>query len=491
MTARFARLSRRRAADRAARAVAGRDLRAARRAPGADRRARVADQPDRPGTDGAQRGRAHATRRARPGSTLRVFFARKANKALALVDEAKRLGLGVDVASERELSQVLDRGVDPADVIVTAAVKPEPLLELCVRSGATVAIDNFDELDLLLGGRDAGRRDDGGRAAPRAGSRALAGADPLRAAAARSCSPPRRGWPTAAMRSPACTSISTATTSPTASPRSARRVELIDRLRERGAAPKLHRHRWRHPDELPRLDGESGTTFWARIRSTLSTGTRSGPSIRTTSSRCAARGWQSCSPASARRSSSQRPRAALRAGTLAARRLRAHRRPGRCSSSAVATASADRARDEPHPGPLDLRRLPRRPAAASAGRRGERDAKSDRGLPGRRLLHRARTAHLARLAIPGRGRGGRPRRLPEHRRLSDAHPRERLAPDPTRAQPDRRRRRAAASTRSISHGRMAERRSRRQKTVSKSALMLTTVQSRSAASASAFSAPAS
>jgi diaminopimelate decarboxylase len=84
------------------------------------------------------------------GLRLRIFFARKANKALAFVDEAKRLGLGVDVASERELSQVLDRGVDPADVIVTAAVKPEPLVELCVRSGAIVAIDNFDELELLL-----------------------------------------------------------------------------------------------------------------------------------------------------------------------------------------------------------------------------------------------------------------------------------------------------------------------------------------------------
>ncbi len=80
---------------------------------------------------------------------LRVFFARKANKALSLVDEAKRLGLGVDVASERELRQVLDRGVAPGDVIVTAAVKPEPLLELCLDSGAPVAIDNRDELRLL------------------------------------------------------------------------------------------------------------------------------------------------------------------------------------------------------------------------------------------------------------------------------------------------------------------------------------------------------
>ena len=35
------------------------------------------------------------------GVDFKIFFARKANKALAFVDEAKRLGLGIDVASER------------------------------------------------------------------------------------------------------------------------------------------------------------------------------------------------------------------------------------------------------------------------------------------------------------------------------------------------------------------------------------------------------
>lgn len=81
--------------------------------------------------------------------SFRIFFARKANKAIAFVNEAKRLGLGVDVASERELSQVLVRGVDPADVIVTAAVKPKRMLELCLKSGVTVALDNGDEIRLL------------------------------------------------------------------------------------------------------------------------------------------------------------------------------------------------------------------------------------------------------------------------------------------------------------------------------------------------------
>jgi len=80
---------------------------------------------------------------------FRVFFARKANKALSLVDQANRLGLGVDVASERELRQVFNRGVEPTDVIVTAAVKPAGLLKLCLESGAPVAVDNLDELDLV------------------------------------------------------------------------------------------------------------------------------------------------------------------------------------------------------------------------------------------------------------------------------------------------------------------------------------------------------
>lgn len=80
---------------------------------------------------------------------VRVFLARKANKALVFVDEARRLDLGVDVASERELRQTLDRGLAAERIVVTAAVKPRPLLELCVASGVTVVVDNADELALL------------------------------------------------------------------------------------------------------------------------------------------------------------------------------------------------------------------------------------------------------------------------------------------------------------------------------------------------------
>ena len=88
---------------------------------------------------------------ARHRVDFKMFFARKANKALALVDEATRLGLGVDLASERELSQALERGVSASELVMTAAVKPAPLLELCITSGTTVVLDNDDELGLLAG----------------------------------------------------------------------------------------------------------------------------------------------------------------------------------------------------------------------------------------------------------------------------------------------------------------------------------------------------
>ena len=65
------------------------------------------------------------------------------------MDEARRLGLGVDVASEHELQQTLDRGVPADDIVLTAAVKPRSLLELAVSSGVTVVLDNEDELRLL------------------------------------------------------------------------------------------------------------------------------------------------------------------------------------------------------------------------------------------------------------------------------------------------------------------------------------------------------
>ena len=86
---------------------------------------------------------------AAAGLDLGIYFARKANKALAFVDAAHALGLGVDLASERELVQVLDRGVPGSALVMTAAVKPAALLARCVASGTTVVVDNTDELHAL------------------------------------------------------------------------------------------------------------------------------------------------------------------------------------------------------------------------------------------------------------------------------------------------------------------------------------------------------
>ncbi len=95
----------------------------------------------------------------RLGVEVRVFFARKANKTLALVDTALAADHGVDVSSERELAQVLAAGAEPERVILTAAVKPRSLLESAVRAGVPISVDGADELALLSEvARAAGRR---------------------------------------------------------------------------------------------------------------------------------------------------------------------------------------------------------------------------------------------------------------------------------------------------------------------------------------------
>jgi len=79
---------------------------------------------------------------------FRAYFARKANKSLALVDRALELGAGVDVAGEQELAQALGRGASGDDIVLTAAIKTRPLIELCAREGVGCVLDNADELAL-------------------------------------------------------------------------------------------------------------------------------------------------------------------------------------------------------------------------------------------------------------------------------------------------------------------------------------------------------
>lgn len=80
---------------------------------------------------------------------FRIFFARKSNKCLTFVDQCVRSEIGVDTASENEILQSLGRGVAPADLICTAAVKSESLVDLCLAHGICMALDNQDELDLV------------------------------------------------------------------------------------------------------------------------------------------------------------------------------------------------------------------------------------------------------------------------------------------------------------------------------------------------------
>ncbi|EMI53284.1 Y4yA family PLP-dependent enzyme [Rhodopirellula sallentina] len=80
---------------------------------------------------------------------FRPFFARKANKCLTFVDAAKQIDAGVDVASEPECQQTLDRGIPGPNIICTAAIKTWSLIELCVRNQVTIAVDNDDELDVV------------------------------------------------------------------------------------------------------------------------------------------------------------------------------------------------------------------------------------------------------------------------------------------------------------------------------------------------------
>ena len=86
---------------------------------------------------------------AKHGIDFEVYFARKANKSIALVDAARDLAIGIDTASEPELVQVLDRGHPAEKTICTAAVKSDSLIRRCVNGGVPIAVDNFDELHLV------------------------------------------------------------------------------------------------------------------------------------------------------------------------------------------------------------------------------------------------------------------------------------------------------------------------------------------------------
>ncbi len=81
------------------------------------------------------------------GVELEILFARKANKALAYVERALVMGIGVDTASEAELTQALALGMPSDRLVSTAAVKSVELVRICVAASVPVVVDGADELD--------------------------------------------------------------------------------------------------------------------------------------------------------------------------------------------------------------------------------------------------------------------------------------------------------------------------------------------------------
>ncbi len=190
------------------------------------------------------------------GLDFRAYFARKANKSLALVDRALELGAGVDVAGLHELAQALGRGAGGDDIVLTAAIKSRALIELCRRtSGRGCVIDNADELALAREVAADGKREAADRLparaqrrrarAPAESLRPAGGPDPrarrrTRSARGRRASPSRRHpLPRRRLRPG----------------RPGARAACGDRARRRARRARaflaLDRHRRRHPDALP------------------------------------------------------------------------------------------------------------------------------------------------------------------------------------------------------------------------------------------------
>lgn len=83
------------------------------------------------------------------GVETKIFYARKANKALVFADTVRDTGHGVDVASENELRQVLERGMPGERIICSAAIKPDAMLQLAVDHGVVVSVDTRAEYDRI------------------------------------------------------------------------------------------------------------------------------------------------------------------------------------------------------------------------------------------------------------------------------------------------------------------------------------------------------
>ena len=86
-----------------------------------------------------------------------IAFAVKSNPCRGAVRAAHNLGLGADVASEYELRVVLEEGIDASTIVCNGNAKTSDYLDMALRAGALIALDNEDEIVLL---EDRARRED-------------------------------------------------------------------------------------------------------------------------------------------------------------------------------------------------------------------------------------------------------------------------------------------------------------------------------------------
>jgi diaminopimelate decarboxylase len=103
-------------------------------------------------------GRMRAYREAF-GPDADVLYAAKALCVTGVLDLAAREGLGVDVASEGELSTALRAGVPPISIVVHGNAKSQRELWISLEAGVgRIAVDNLGELERLDAlGRERGR----------------------------------------------------------------------------------------------------------------------------------------------------------------------------------------------------------------------------------------------------------------------------------------------------------------------------------------------
>lgn len=78
----------------------------------------------------------------------KIFLAHKANKSEALVKETERQGICIDVASVKELENALRNGFT-GDRIECTGPKNKRLLELSLKHGCMIHVDNFTELQQI------------------------------------------------------------------------------------------------------------------------------------------------------------------------------------------------------------------------------------------------------------------------------------------------------------------------------------------------------